>query len=565
MAQELDAAIRTLEGMGFQKDDIVEALRKYNNAVEPALEWLLVSRPSPGKTAASFLSESTSVKNNTSDSHNVVINGHNAISNGFKTIPNGHNHTPNGINPPNTITAPNNIPASNTVPLHSNPINIPGHHTATISDPSPPPAYPSFSSSVSTLSSTLSSGHTASMAQVSVSLEDDNFTPLWPDEKQLRMAIKKSLQDQEGRDLSTLEPIDPNKRKRERNLPVGLKNIGCTCYFNSLVQTYYMLPTFRNSILGLEANDFSSLSETSHECKALKFVYALQQLFAFLKLSERKYVDPSNVFNSLVEMHASRVKPGTEQDPTEFNMLFMQSISDGLSAHTKLNSSVMFSVPTVPVPPKKNTEEPDLVKHLFLGSSFQTILAKEAEGSVSQTPGLQQFNHIILDICHGDLYSSLDAYTAPVPLKDYVTGKNYKTPSAFKTETFEKLPRLLTFQLQRVNYDIQRKEAVKLNNQFGFDKTIYLDRYMHRNERETAQRRERAVAAQSEIHALETELAWYESTEAGLAIEQQIANVAEFLRTFAHHKIERPDAVRSALAALGDQVRYRAQGISFLF
>lgn len=45
-------------------------------------------------------------------------------------------------------------------------------------------------------------------------------------------------------------------------------------------------------------------------------IYALQQLFAFLKLSQRKYVDPSNLFNLLVGIHESGIRPGTEQDPT---------------------------------------------------------------------------------------------------------------------------------------------------------------------------------------------------------------------------------------------------------
>lgn len=51
-------------------------------------------------------------------------------------------------------------------------------------------------------------------------MESDSFTPLWQDkdDRQLRMAIQKSLQDQEGRDLTTLEPIDPRKRMREKSL-----------------------------------------------------------------------------------------------------------------------------------------------------------------------------------------------------------------------------------------------------------------------------------------------------------------------------------------------------------
>lgn len=36
---------------------------------------------------------------------------------------------------------------------------------------------------------------------------------------------------------------------RGDNEPVGLKNIGNTCYFNSLLQIYYHLPEFVKTIL----------------------------------------------------------------------------------------------------------------------------------------------------------------------------------------------------------------------------------------------------------------------------------------------------------------------------
>lgn len=31
--------------------------------------------------------------------------------------------------------------------------------------------------------------------------------------------------------------------------PVGLKNVGNTCYFNSMLQTYFMIPDFRRAVL----------------------------------------------------------------------------------------------------------------------------------------------------------------------------------------------------------------------------------------------------------------------------------------------------------------------------
>jgi len=49
------------------------------------------------------------------------------------------------------------------------------------------------------------------------------------------------------------EPIARvDQRLRDTNQPTGLRNIGNTCYFNSLLQVYYTLPSFVTSILSFE-------------------------------------------------------------------------------------------------------------------------------------------------------------------------------------------------------------------------------------------------------------------------------------------------------------------------
>ena len=47
------------------------------------------------------------------------------------------------------------------------------------------------------------------------------------------------------------EPLDIERRFRtdQNQLPVGLKNVGNTCYFNSLIQTLFLLPNIRQKIL----------------------------------------------------------------------------------------------------------------------------------------------------------------------------------------------------------------------------------------------------------------------------------------------------------------------------
>jgi len=50
--------------------------------------------------------------------------------------------------------------------------------------------------------------------------------------------------------------------QQERSLTgfVGLKNIGCICYMNSIMQQLFMIPTFRKAILEVEDSNYGKES-----------------------------------------------------------------------------------------------------------------------------------------------------------------------------------------------------------------------------------------------------------------------------------------------------------------
>lgn len=55
-------------------------------------------------------------------------------------------------------------------------------------------------------------------------------------DEQLQKAMEESLKS---------EPKTFDQRNRDENLPVGLKNVGNTCYFNTFIQALFFLPNMR--------------------------------------------------------------------------------------------------------------------------------------------------------------------------------------------------------------------------------------------------------------------------------------------------------------------------------
>jgi ubiquitin C-terminal hydrolase len=48
------------------------------------------------------------------------------------------------------------------------------------------------------------------------------------------------------------EPIPTNERLRDGDVPSGLKNVGNTCYFASLMQALFHLPNIQEKILNYD-------------------------------------------------------------------------------------------------------------------------------------------------------------------------------------------------------------------------------------------------------------------------------------------------------------------------
>jgi hypothetical protein len=127
----------------------------------------------------------------------------------------------------------------------------------------------------------------ASVNAPSAPVISTSYTGLSKEDEEMARAIEQSIA--AANPKTEDEPLNPHLRKREPGMGVGLKNIGNTCYVNSLLQTYFSIPELREAILKWDYTPWMN-DQAAAESKGggVALVAALQQLFSEMMLSNRK-------------------------------------------------------------------------------------------------------------------------------------------------------------------------------------------------------------------------------------------------------------------------------------
>lgn len=126
------------------------------------------------------------------------------------------------------------------------------------------------------------------------------------EDAELQKAIANSVQGTNvvTGDLLLYEP-PLQERMRKEDQAVGLRNIGNTCYFNSLLQVYYCLPSFVEKIFAFEGNENNITGADELETKKIrsgvKLINELKKMFGTMAVGNRRYVDPRPVLESIVD------------------------------------------------------------------------------------------------------------------------------------------------------------------------------------------------------------------------------------------------------------------------
>ena len=225
---------------------------------------------------------------------------------------------------------------------------------------------------------------------------------------------------------------------------VGLKNLGCTCYMNSLLQVFFHFIPFRESLLKCKCKEEKKNS-----------LYQIKKVFYCLKYLQVSYYVPTDFPNNyddeVLNVHS-------QMDIDEFFGNILDKIENRL----------------------KNTKNENLVKYFFQGRQNDVLTFQE--GCTHHRNNSNSFYSIQLQVQNKkNLYESLDALTEGELMNGdnciFCPDCNKKLP-AVKSQNFKTLPRMLIFVLKRFEFNYNTMTKLKINDYYEFPTELDMSKYI---------------------------------------------------------------------------------------
>ncbi|XP_075822120.1 ubiquitin carboxyl-terminal hydrolase 28 isoform X7 [Microtus pennsylvanicus] len=308
------------------------------------------------------------------------------------------------------------------------------------------------------------------------------------------------------------ENHNPNNWRRVDGWPVGLKNVGNTCWFSAVIQSLFQLPEFRRLVLSYSLPQNVLENCRSHtEKRNIMFMQELQYLFALLLGSNRKFVDPSAALDLL--KGAFRSSEEQQQDVSEFTHKLLDWLEDAFQLAVNVNN------------PRNKPENP--MVQLFYGT-FLTEGVREGKPFCNN----ETFGQYPLQV---NGYRNLDECLEGAMVEgDIALLPSDHSVKYGQERWFTKLPPVLTFELSRFEFNQSLGQPEKIHNKLEFPQIIYMDRYMYKSKELIRNKRESVRKLKEEIQVLQQKLERYVKYGSGPArfpLPDMLKYVIEFAST----------------------------------
>ena len=233
---------------------------------------------------------------------------------------------------------------------------------------------------------------------------------------------------------------------------MGLKNLGNTCYMNSIMQQLYMIPAFRKAMLevddskfGVEPNDQNAL-------------YQIKRIFGGLMELEKLFYNPKRLCGALKNMDGSPIDPLVQQDVDEFFNMLIDRIENLI----------------------KGTKEEKVMKNLFCGALANQFISQQCP-HVKEREEL--FMAIQLDVkARHSLKESLEKYVEGEMLEGdnaYYCEKCDAKRDTLKRTTLKRFPNILFLELKRFEFNFDLMAKIKINELVEFPMELDMTPYSY--------------------------------------------------------------------------------------
>ncbi|CAD5113238.1 DgyrCDS2416 [Dimorphilus gyrociliatus] len=242
----------------------------------------------------------------------------------------------------------------------------------------------------------------------------------------------------------------------------GLVNQAMTCYLNSLLQTLYMTPEFRNAIYRWKYIPKQSEISRGQDKSCHKSIpYQLQRLFLNMQTSKKRAVETTNLTKSFGWESSEAWQ---QHDVQELCRVMFDALETQWA----------------------ETDQANLINKLYQGYIIDYVKCLECGYESAREDTFLDIPLVIRpfgsDISHRSVMESLEAFVTPEKLEEpnqYECSKCKEKRDAHKGLKFKKLPHLLTLQLKRFDFDYQTMHRIKLNNRMEFPTTLFLNKLIH--------------------------------------------------------------------------------------
>ncbi|KAM4619759.1 ubiquitin carboxyl-terminal hydrolase 28 [Polymixia lowei] len=318
--------------------------------------------------------------------------------------------------------------------------------------------------------------------------------------------VKRKRSENQGEICSPVDWI------RQEDWPVGIRNVGNTCWFSAVIQSLFHLPVFRRLVLNYCLSERILEKCKSHSDKRnIAFMQELRCLFALMVGSTRRFVDPSAAVELLRD--AFRTSEA-QQDVSEFTHKLLDWLEDAFQLAASGNN---------PDDKKKNP-----MVQLFYGNF---VTERRHEGKTLSN--IEQFGQYPLQV---NGFNNLDECLEGAMVEREIESLHAdQVTTSGRERWFSKLPPVLTFELSRFEFNTQLGRPEKIHKKLEFPQIMYMDRYLHKNIEQTHGRRGEVKRLKEQLAVLQQKLECYKNYGSGPA-KYPLADMLQFVLEFATTK-----------------------------